>query len=56
MEGNPGPEMNLMEGGLFSKFDVMDIAEGLLKKQRKIASEKALKDIQYIKHNFNNFV
>ena len=56
MEGNPGPEMTLMETGCFSKIEVMDIAEGLLKKQRILASERGVKGIEYIKQNFNKFI
>ncbi len=55
MEGNPGPEMTLMGTGCFSKIEVMDIAEGLLKKQRMLASERGLKGIEYVKQDFNKF-
>ena len=54
LEGNPGPEMSLMETGLFNSIDVMDIAEGLLKKQHDIASQKGLQGIKYIKQDFND--
>ncbi len=56
IEGNPGPDMTLMETGCFDKIDVMDIAEGLLKKQRIIASEKKINGIDYIKQDFNKFI
>ncbi|VVB56326.1 Methyltransferase domain protein [uncultured archaeon] len=56
IEGNPSPDMSLMETGLYSKIDVMDIAEGLLKKQRMVASERGLKEIEYINQDFNKFI
>lgn len=55
-EGNPGPEMSLIETGCFDKIEVMDIADGLLNKQRKLASEKGLKGIEYIKKDFNKII
>jgi len=56
MEGNPGPEMSLFKTGLFNEIDVMDIAEGLLKKQKKIASEMRLNSINYIRQDLNKVV
>ena len=48
------PEMTVFETGMFSRIEVMDIAEGLLQKQSKIASEKGLNAIEYIKQDLNN--
>jgi SAM-dependent methyltransferase len=53
VEGNPGPEMSLFETGIFTKIEVMDIAGGLLKKQNKIAQEKGLNGIEYIRQDLN---
>ena len=50
------PEMEIFKTGLFSKIEVMDIAKGLLDKQRKIALEKGLKGIDYIKQDLNKVV
>ena len=48
-----GPEMTVFETGVYSKIEVMDIAQGLLKKQSRIASEKGLNAIEYIKQDLN---
>ena len=53
MEGNIGPEITVFETGMFGRIEVMDIAQGLLKKQSKIASEKGLNAIEYIKQDLN---
>jgi 2-polyprenyl-3-methyl-5-hydroxy-6-metoxy-1,4-benzoquinol methylase len=53
-EGNPGPEMTIFETGLFSQIDVMDIADGLIAKQAKIAAEKGLTAINYRQTDLNN--
>ncbi|MGC9976177.1 MAG: class I SAM-dependent methyltransferase, partial [Syntrophales bacterium] len=55
-EGNPGPEMSFFRTGLFRKIEVMDIAEGLLKKQRKIAADFELNGIEYIWRDLNSVV
>lgn len=55
-EGNPGPEVTLFRTGLFSKIDVMDIADGLIAKQAKIASDLGLTEISYRQTDLNNAV
>lgn len=50
------PEMTIFRTGLFDKIEVMDIAEGLLNKQKKAALEMGLDDIEYIKQDFNTAV
>lgn len=54
IEGNPGPEMSVFGTGLFRAIDVMDIAEGLLDKQRKMAADRGLRGITYIRQDLNN--
>src|SRR4051794_26610273 len=41
------PEMVLAETGLFREFEVMDIAEGLLKRQEQLARGRGLNAISY---------
>lgn len=53
-EGDPSIEMRLIESGIFQKVDVMDIAEGLLEKQRALALKSGLKGINYIKEDLNS--
>lgn len=53
MEGDPGPEVNIMEMGLCNTIEVMDIAEGLLKKQEKRTLERGIKGIEYIAQDCN---
>ena len=55
-EGDPGIEMRLVESGIFDKVTVMDIAQGLLEKQRTIASRRGLKGIEYINQDLNKVV
>jgi SAM-dependent methyltransferase len=52
-EGNPAIEMRLIESGIFNKIKVMDIANGLLNKQRAIALKRGLNGIEYIKQDLN---
>jgi len=49
------PEMVFMQTGYFRRFDVMDIAEGLLRKQDQLAQNRGLKGIIYSKQDLNNF-
>jgi len=53
MDSVPGPEVTQFESGIFSKIEVVDLAEGLLDKQRRMASERGLKEIEYRKEDLN---
>jgi SAM-dependent methyltransferase len=48
-----GPEAIFFQSGIFNNIEIMDIAEGLLDKQRKIAKEKGLDGIHYIHQDCN---
>ncbi|MBW2023110.1 MAG: class I SAM-dependent methyltransferase [Deltaproteobacteria bacterium] len=48
------PEMRFFEAGLFERFEVMDIAEGLLKRQSEKAKSKGLKGLVYTVKDLNN--
>jgi SAM-dependent methyltransferase len=50
------PEMVLFETGFFSSFDVMDIAQGLLNRQERVARSKGLDRIQYLQQDLNRVV
>jgi SAM-dependent methyltransferase len=50
------PEMVLFEAGCFSRFEVMDIAGELLRRQEQTALERSLEGISYIKQDFNHVV
>ncbi len=56
MDSIPGPEVTQFESGMFSKIEVMDLAEGLLDKQRRMASKRGIKDIEYRKQDLNEVV
>lgn len=47
------PEMMLMKTGYFKNFEVMDIAEGLLKKQDNLAKKQGLANITYTAQDLN---
>jgi SAM-dependent methyltransferase len=53
MDSDPSPEVIQFESGIFSKIEVMDIAEGLLHKQRQLTLDRGITDIEYIKQDFN---
>ncbi|MFO0753168.1 MAG: hypothetical protein U0411_07585, partial [Thermodesulfovibrionales bacterium] len=56
MEGELPPEVVLLETGLFSKIEVMDIAKGLLDKQReRVRKLRGETCIEHIRENFNTF-
>jgi SAM-dependent methyltransferase len=50
------PEMVLFETGYFSSFEVMDIAQGLLDKQEKVARSRGLDRIHYQQQDLNHVV
>jgi SAM-dependent methyltransferase len=52
-EGDPGIEMRLIESGVFQKVVVMDLAQGLLEKQKAIAARRGLKGIHYLHEDLN---
>lgn len=52
-EGDPGCEMVLFEDGLFERIEVVDIAEGLLARQREIARSRGIEGIDYLCRNLN---
>lgn len=54
--GESGPEMVAWETGLFSSFEVMDIAEGLLDRQREKAKKRGYCQISYVPANLNKVV
>jgi len=53
MEGDPGPEVTVMGTGLCSRIEVIDIAEGLLKKQEKNTLGRGVKGIEYVRQDCN---
>jgi SAM-dependent methyltransferase len=52
-EGNPTIEMRLVESGMFNNIKVMDVALGLLEKQKAVAVGRNLHHIEYIRQDLN---
>jgi ubiquinone/menaquinone biosynthesis C-methylase UbiE len=53
-EWDPAPERILVERGLFNRIEVLDIADGLLKKQEQLARERGMHNtIEYRKTDCN---
>jgi len=46
-EGDPPPEWSFIESGLFNRIEVFDIAEGLIRKQEKLAMERGITNVEY---------
>jgi SAM-dependent methyltransferase len=53
MDSDPSPEVVQFSSGLFSKIEVMDIAEGLLRKQQQLTLDRGITQIDYIRQDFN---
>lgn len=53
MDSDPSPEVVQFRTGMFSKIEVMDIAGELLYRQRQLTLDKGIKDIEYIRQDFN---
>jgi SAM-dependent methyltransferase len=53
MDSDPSPEVVQFGSGMFSRMEVMDIAEGLLRKQQQLTLDRGIKAIEYVKQDFN---
>ncbi len=50
------PERRFHDSGLFDELVVMDIAEGLLAKQRALAGAEGMSNVRYVRADLNDFI